>query len=188
MSEAELIQALRERNESAFRQLVDSYKNSIYNASLGIVQNTDEAEDIAQEVFIEVIHSIHHFKGESKLSTWIYRIAVTKSLEQIRKKKRQKRFGFMIRLFQGDANSSSIDVPDFVHPGVLMENRERAAILFKAIDSLTENQKVAFTLNKIDDMSYEEIASVMNVSLSSVESLIHRAKVNLQKKLESLIK
>jgi RNA polymerase sigma factor (sigma-70 family) len=183
LSEQDLVQKLTERNELAFRQLVHEHQDRVYNVAIGIVQDEAEAEDVAQEVFIEIIESIHHFKGESRLFTWIYRIAITHSLEVVRKRKRKKRFGFMVRLFQGEATEPEVDVPHFVHPGVQLENKERAAILFKAIDDLPENQKIAFTLHKIEDLSYEDIAKVMNVTLSSVESLIHRAKLNLQKKL-----
>ncbi len=188
LPEPQLIQKLIERNELAFRQLVHDQKDRVYNVALGIVQNESEAEDVTQEVFIEVLESIRHFKGESRLSTWIYRIAITHSLEVVRRRKRKKRYGFMIRLFQQGVDEPGIELPDFVHPGVLMENNEKAVMLFKAIDQLPENQKIAFTLHKIEDLSYDEIARIMNVSLSSVESLIHRAKLNLQKKLSELRK
>ena len=187
MSEQELIQGLIKKDQAAFKQLVEEQKGRAYNTSLGIVQNAEEAEDIIQEVFIEVFESIGNFKGESKLSTWIYRITITKSLEAIRRRKRKKRFGFMTRLFQNDPDAPDVDVPDFVHPGVLLENKEKATLLFKAIDSLPENQKIAFTLHKVEDLSYEEIARIMGISLSSVESLMHRAKVSLQKKLATLL-
>lgn len=188
LTEEVLIQKLSERNEIAFRQLVNEQKNRVYNVALGIVQNQEEAEDIAQEVFIQVFESIDQFKGQSKLTTWIYRITVTHALEWLRRRKRKKRFGYMIRLFQSDANEPGVDVPDFVHPGVQLENQEKARLLFRTIDALPENQKVAFTLHKIEDLSYEEIAGVMGVSLGAVESLIHRARVNLQKKLKALRK
>lgn len=188
LTEEALIQKLSERNEIAFKQLVNEQKDRVYNVALGIVQNQEEAEDITQDVFIQVFESIDQFKGQSKLSTWIYRITVTHALEWLRSRKRKKRFGYMIRLFQSDAGEPGIDIPDFVHPGVQLENQEKARLLFKAIDALPENQKVAFTLHKIEDLSYEEIAAIMEVSLGAVESLIHRARVNLQKKLKSLRK
>jgi RNA polymerase sigma-70 factor, ECF subfamily len=71
------------------------------------------------------------------------------------------------------------------HPGLDLEKREEAALLHNTINSLSENQRIAFTLNKYDDLPYAEIAEIMKLSLSSVESLIHRAKLNLQKKLMS---
>jgi RNA polymerase sigma factor (sigma-70 family) len=115
------------------------------------------------------------------LTSWIYRIAVSKSLEFIRKQKRKKRFAFLQSL-TGAENISS-DKNTFYHPGIRIENKELAAILFKAIDKLPENQKAAFVLNKVEDLSYAEIAEVMKLSLSSIESLLFRAKQNLQKLL-----
>lgn len=90
MTELELIQGLRNGDENAFRFLVDTYQDRIFNTSLGIVQNAEDAEDVAQEVFIQVYKSIHSFKGESKLSTWMYRIATTRSLDLFAKQKEQK--------------------------------------------------------------------------------------------------
>lgn len=147
------------------------------------MQHQHDAEDVTQEVFAEIFQSILQFKGEAKLSTWIYRIAVSKSLEFLRKKNRKKRFGFMQGLFGNDDLSPIKHVSDFYHPGVQLENKERAKILFAAIDKLPENQKTAFVLSKMEDLSYDEIAEIMKTSLSSVESLMFRAKQNLQKLL-----
>jgi len=181
-SENDLITLLKDGSESAFRDLVDQNQDRVYNTCLGFVRNEDEADDIAQEVFIEIYRSIRTFRGESKLSTWIYRIAVTKSLEHIRAKKRKKRYAVFRSLVYSD-DDTVMDIPDHIHPGILAENRERAKILFQAIEQLPENQKVAFTLNKIEGMSYEEIAGVMKKTVSSVESLLHRARLKLQENL-----
>jgi len=82
-------------------------------------------------------------------------------------------------------NELRFDSPDFNHPGVLLQNKERAALLFKAIDRLSENQKAVFILHKLEDQSYQEIAGILNVSLSSVESLMFRAKTSLKKIIET---
>jgi RNA polymerase sigma-70 factor (ECF subfamily) len=156
----------------------------VYNTCLGILQNDADAEEIAQDVFIEVYKSVQKFRGDSKLSTWIYRIATTKSLELIRKNKRQKRFAF-IQSLSGKKDDRSMDPAGFVHPGVLMEQQENAAALFQAIANLPEAQKVAFTLHKIEGLPYQEIADVMSSSISSVESLMFRARKNLQMSLRS---
>ena len=154
----------------------------VFNTALGIVQNAEDAEDVAQEVFIQVYESIHSFKGEAKFSTWLYRITITKSMDHLRKKKRKKRFAFIQSLF-GMNNEVLHDPPDFNHPGITLDNKEKAAILFKAIDRLPETQKIAFTLHKIEGLSYQEVSQIMNSTLSSVESLLHRAKNNLKKHL-----
>jgi len=177
-----LIEELRQGEEGAFRQLVDEYQDKIYNTCISFVKNADDADDITQEVFIEVFNSIQKFRADSKLSTWIYRITVNKSLEHLRKMKRKKRSGFL-QWLGTEGTESELQVPDFDHPGVLTENREKARILFNAIEKLPEKQRIAFTLHKMEDLSYEQIADVMQKSLSSVESLMHRAKNNLKKEL-----
>jgi RNA polymerase sigma factor (sigma-70 family) len=183
LNEIELIQGLRNGDESAFKYLVDNYKDRVFNTAIGIVQNAEDAEDVAQEVFIQVYRSIHNFKGESKLSTWLYRIATTRSLDLLRSRKSKKRFGFIQRLF-GDGNEPLYEIPDFNHPGVALDRKENAAKLFKAISQLPENQKTAFTLHKLEDLSYQEVSEVMQTSVAAVESLMHRAKQNLRKMLE----
>ncbi|MFZ1857235.1 MAG: RNA polymerase sigma factor [Chitinophagaceae bacterium] len=186
MNENELIQGLKSGDEASFKYLVENYKDRIFNTAIGIVQNAEDAEDVAQEVFIQVYRSIHSFKGESKLSTWMYRIATTRSLDLLRSRKSKKRFGFMQRLF-GEGNEPLYEIPDFNHPGVAMDRKETAAKLFKAIAQLPENQKAAFTLHKLEDLSYQEISEVMQTSVPAVESLMHRAKQNLRKILEKEI-
>ncbi len=187
MDEWTLIEQLKKGDETAFKSIVDTWQDMVYNAALGIVQNAEDAEDIAQEVFVQVYHSVGSFKGDSKFSTWLYRIAVTKSLDHVRRKKRKKRFGLVRSLF-GEDSETTIDAPDFHHPGVNMEQKENAATLFKAIKLLPENQRVAFTLNKLEGLSYQEVSDIMKTTVSSVESLMHRAKTNLQKKLEDYYK
>ncbi|MCB0715043.1 MAG: RNA polymerase sigma factor [Chitinophagaceae bacterium] len=183
LTEEALIQGLKEGDENAFRYLVDNYQDKIFNTALGIVQNAEDAEDVAQDVFIKVYKSIHSFKGDSKLATWMYRIATTRSLDLLRSRKSKKRFGLMQRLF-GDGNEQLFEIPDFHHPGIALDQKENAAKLFKAIAQLPENQKTAFTLHKLEDLSYQEVSDAMETSVSAVESLLHRAKQNLRKILE----
>lgn len=183
MDEKTLVEQLKLGNEAAFKTIVETWQRMVFNTALGIVQNTEDAEDIAQDVFVQVYQSISSFKGESKFSTWLYRITVTKSLDLVRKKKRKKRFAFVRSIF-GEQNEVQVNPPDFHHPGVVLDNKEDAAVLFKAIAELPENQRVAFTLNKVEGLNYQEVSDVMKTSVSSVESLIHRAKNNLKKRLE----
>ena len=170
----------------AFSYLVKQYQKIILNVSLNILHNLEDAEDVTQEVFISASQAIRNFKGESKISTWLYRIAMMKSLEHIRKHKTQKRFAFVISLFQNE--EKPIDVGDkshSSHPGVILENKQRTQILFQAIEKLPEKQRISFVLNKLEGLSYEEVGSVMQLSLSSIESLIFRAKQNLRTLLEN---
>ena len=183
MDERILVNQLKQGDEAAFRTIVETWQDMVYNTALGIVQNAEDAEDIAQEVFVQVHQSIGTFKGDSKFSTWLYRITITKSLDHERRKKRKKRFAFVKSLF-GEDSEIVVHPPDFQHPGVVMDKKEDATALFKAISQLPENQKIAFTLHKVEGLSYQEVSEVMNTSLSSVESLLHRARSNLRKILE----
>lgn len=178
------IEALQNGNTEAYRLLVETYQDQVVNTCYGFVQKREDAEDLAQEVFIEVFRSVNKFRKDAQLSTWVYRIAVNKSLEYIRYHKRKKRFAWR----QSLSNMTEAEEPASFsdHPGMSLEQKERAGILMSKIALLPENQRIAFTLNKIEDLAYKEIAEIMNLSLSSVESLMHRAKKNLRKHLQKL--
>jgi RNA polymerase sigma factor (sigma-70 family) len=183
LNEQAFILLLQQGDQSAFRQLVEQWQHMVYNTVLGIVQDATEAEDLAQEVFIQVYQSIQQFRAESKLSTWLYRIAVTKALDAERKKKAKKRMSHM-RSWLGMEEKEQEPVV-FFHPGVQLDNREKAAMLFKALRALPDSQRAAFVLIKTEGLSYEDVASVMQTSVKAVEALMHRAKENLRKQLQN---
>lgn len=187
LDERLLVERLKQGDEAAFKSIVETWQDMVFNTALGIVQNSEDAEDIAQEVFVQVYQSISSFKGDSKFSTWMYRITITKSLDHERRKKRKKRFAFVKSIF-GEESQVVVHPPDFNHPGVTLDKKEDAGALFKAIKELPENQRLAFSLHKIEGLSYQEVSEVMKTTVSSVESLIHRAKINLKKKLEDYYK
>lgn len=181
LEDQNFIEDLREGTNQAYGRLLDEYQQKVFGTCISFVPNAEDAEDIAQEVFVEVFNSINKFKGDSKLSTWIYRISVNKSLEFIRKKNTKKRFGFMQSLLGIEtAIDRSSYFTEFNHPGIQLENKEKSEILFAAINKLPEAQRIVYTLNKVDDLSYQEIAEVTRKSISSIESLLFRAKKNLK--------
>jgi RNA polymerase sigma-70 factor (ECF subfamily) len=188
MHDQELIAGLKSRDEGAFRLVVEKYQNLVLNCGYKFLRSREAAEDLAQDVFVEVYESIGDFRGDAQLSTWIYRIAVTRSLNQIKRQKTKKRFALVVSLFGDDVVSERISSPDSPNPEAEMEQKERAEALARAMDTLADSQRVAYTLSKVEGMSYEEIASVMNTSIPSVESLIHRAKGNLVKHLSAFYK
>jgi RNA polymerase sigma-70 factor (ECF subfamily) len=183
LNEPELIKRLQDRREDAFEELVHAYKDRIYNTALGFLQHEQDAEEITQEVFIKIFEHIKRFKQEATLSTWIYRITVTQSLDALRKKKRKKRGGLLLSLF-GKEDQDKWQPPDFYHPGIAAEQKENAALLFKAISALPEQQQAAFLLQKTEGLSQQQIAAILKTTESSVESLLHRAKANLKKSLQ----
>jgi len=182
LNQPELIVQLQQGDESAFKKLVDEWQNMVYNAALSIVQNEEDADDITQEVFIQVYQSVSSFKGESKFSTWLYRITVNRALDHEKKRKRKKRFAFVQSIF-GNEDVEQVQPAEFNHPGVQLEKKERAAELFNALKLIPDNQRIAFTLHKLEGQSYQEVAEIMSTSLYAVESLIARAKTNLKKGL-----
>ncbi|WP_299123770.1 sigma-70 family RNA polymerase sigma factor [uncultured Winogradskyella sp.] len=189
MTEVEFIEELKLKSTNAYSKLIDDFQQKVFGTCISFVPNKEDAEDIAQEVFVEVFNSINKFKGDSKLSTWIYRITTNKCLEFIRRKNTKKRFAFLQSI---TGNAIPFDktnyFTDINHPGILLENKELNATLFKAINSLPESQSVVFILHKIDGKSYQEIAEITKRSLSSVESVMFRAKKNLQNRLGNYYK
>jgi len=183
LNQTELVVQLQQGDEAAFKKLVDDYQVMVYNTALGIVQNEDDADDITQEVFIQVFRSVSSFKGDSKLSTWLYRITIGKALDHEKKKKRKKRFGFVQSLLGGQ-EEVDMQMAEFDHPGVRLEKKERANELFNALKQIPDKQRTAFTLHKLEGQSYQEVAEIMNTTLYAVESLMGRAKANLKKELK----
>ena len=177
-----LLTSIINGDERAVQQLVDMYRTRVYNTILGLVQNKQDAEELAQDVFVEVISAATRFRGESSLGTWIYRIAVNTSLDHLKKKKRKKRFAFLSSLWD-DAMQPVIQPADFVHPGVVLEKQEESIFFFKALEQLPESQKTAIILVSLEGLSYEEAGQVMKTTVSSLESLLVRGKQNLKKYL-----
>lgn len=185
MNEQELINALKQGHESAYKTIVNNYQLNVYNTCIGILNDEDAAKDISQDVFIELFRSINKFRGDSKLSTWLYRIAINKSLNHIRDNKKHSLTRSIQRFFSSKEKEESIELEDLSSrsPIDIFEQEEHSSALKKAIEKLPANQKTAFVLKNYDDLSYKEITQIMNLSMSSVESLIHRARKNLQKEL-----
>lgn len=168
-------------NAKDFQTIYTQHKVLVYNVALNYLQNSEDAEEITQDVFVQLHHSLNKFQNNSTIKTWIYRITINKCLDFIKKKNSKKRF-----FVYGNKSENELDLvnySNFEHPGVVMENKENTAILFQIINQLTENQKTAFLLSKLDGLSNPEIAVIMELSISSVESLVFRAKSGLKEKL-----
>ena len=166
-----------------FEKLYNQYSILVYNLALNYLQNIEDAEEITQDVFIQINNSISKFQEKSSLKTWIYRITINKCLDFIKHKNSQKRFFIFGKKSQNEFEIENVS--NFEHPGILMENKEKSKLLFEIINELGENQKTAFLLSKIDGLSNPEISEIMKLSISSVESLIFRAKSTLKEKISN---
>ncbi|CCZ80282.1 RNA polymerase sigma factor [Odoribacter laneus] len=182
MGEQELVKRILEGDEKAFRLFVDIHKVMVVNTCYAFLHNREEAEDIAQDVFIQAFESLKSFRFDCKLSSWLYRMAVNRAINSCKSFHKRR-----IKLKLDEAEQH-FDFPSEELPvQEKMEAQERRELLHRAIDSLPENQRKAIILNKYEDLSYKEVADIMNISLGAVESLIFRAKTNLEKKLKPII-
>ena len=184
MTQTRLVEDIKNGDETAFRQLISDHQDMVINTCYGMLQNREDAEDVAQEVFVKVYESIGSFRSESRLSTWIYRIAVNQSLNMIRKNRFKN---LWINLEEAFCDHSATGLQkenghSFM-PHRKLESKEGITIIRQAIKNLPKNQHIALTLHKYEEKSYKEIAEIMDSSINAVESLIFRAKKNLKKKL-----
>lgn len=151
------------------------YAAKLYNTALAYLQNEQDAEEATQEVCLIIFRKAATFRGDAKASTWIYRITVNTALAMLKRKK--------IRTSKAQ-DISVRPIADFVHPGVLIEQQEQSAYLYRAIHALPERQKTAFVLGLVEGLPRQEVADIMALSLKAVESLLQRAKQNLRQKLK----
>jgi RNA polymerase sigma-70 factor, ECF subfamily len=182
-SDEELVAALRAGKLDAFRSFVDYHKTRVLNICFRFVQSREDAEDVAQETFVEVARSISRLRDAADLTPWTCRIAVSKSLNLLRYRKRQKRSGTEVTSIEIDIDSTQIAASPATDPHELLELQERRRLLSEAVGSLPRNQRIAFVLSKWDGMSCEEVSGILETSVPAVEALIHRARQALQKKL-----
>lgn len=184
MSDIEIVQLVLAGNRDAFRTLAEKYQGMVFRTCMGFVHNKEDAEDITQDVLINIYQSLGRFRGQSAFPTWVYRIAINASLNFVRKKSRHSIFQRFETLF-GFEKSNEIrqSESNTDNPEQILTNRERSEHIDNALASLPENQRIAFILSKYDDLPQREIAKVMNLSEGAVEALLQRGKANLQKKL-----
>ena len=166
-----------------FEDIYNQYNILVYNVALNYLQNTEDAEEITQDVFVQINESFSKFTEQSAFKTWIYRITINKCLDFIKHKNSKKRFFIFGKKSNNERELNNIT--NFDHPGITLENKENAIILFEIINKLSENQKTAFLLSKLDGLSNPEVAQIMTVSISAVESLLFRAKTTLRENLSA---
>jgi RNA polymerase sigma-70 factor, ECF subfamily len=190
-SEAQFIARLVARDESAFNELVLTYERRVYGLVFRMLGRRDEAEDLAQEVFVQVFKAIDQFRGESKLSTWIYRIAVnlcknrTKYLSRRHAGEQDDIDAMAERVPMTAARAATVG--DVSRPDELVEGMQLEAIVKRSIQKLEPEFREALILADVEDMPYEEIAQIMSVPVGTVKSRIHRARAQLKTLVEKAL-
>ena len=186
MIDIEWLQRLKSGDKTAFNELMIQYKSNVINTCYRFLLDKEDAEDISQDVFVEVYLSILSFRSESKISTWIYRITVTKCLDEIKKRNRKKRISSLGKLLRLD------DVANWIaggkQPDADLEISDTMTAINKALNQLPDNQRIAFTLSKIDGFTNQEISEIMKTTTIAVESLIYRAKKKVTSDLSNILK
>lgn len=181
-----LIERLRSRDEAAFRELVSAYQHKVFNITYRIVGNKAEAEDVAQEVFVSIFKHIGNFRGDAKLSTWIYRIATNQARNRIkylsrRKHKHHQEYGDAPdSVKEVSPLSGSVDQPEEAALG-----RELEQIIKEGLESLNEIHRAIIVLRDVQNLSYEEISVIVELPEGTVKSRLFRARVALKDYVKS---
>ena len=182
MSESQIIQEILSGNTNVYKQLVDKYRQMVFRTAMGFVHSKEDAEDIAQDVFLKAYTSLASFQGTSEFSTWLYRIALNTSINFANKNKFKR---FLVDM-ETAVFSLFHRVSEEENALSKMEEEERKQAIKKAMDGLNEKQRTAFVLSKYEDLSQKQIAEIMQLSEGAVEQFLQRAKSNLRKKLAHL--
>jgi len=180
MSDEALITAFQGGDQSVYRFLVERHQERVRNLLYSIFHDRDFIDDLAQEVFIKAYQALPHFRFEASFYTWLYRIAVNKSRDELRKKKLRRFFSFQT-LDEGIERELNMRL------SVPPENRDTQELVALGLQSLPEKFRTAVVLKDIDGLSYEEIAEVMQCELGTVKSRISRARSMLRKALKPLL-
>ncbi len=183
LNEKRLLKRLKKRDARAFESLVQEYQGMVFNLIYRMLGSKEEAEDLAQEVFVNVFKKIDSFRGESSLSTWIYRIA--SNICKNRKKYLVRRcFDRPARAERGDYSSDQLGPVNTTgqvsRPDEMAEGLEMEALLQEAIRSLEEDHRLILVLRDIQGVSYDEIQEITGLALGTVKSRLHRARLALK--------
>lgn len=181
-----LLKQLQAGDRAAFRQLAEAYQHKVVSTCYRYLGNLADAEDAAQEVFVEVFRSASRFRGESSLSTWIFRIAVNKSLDALKAKKRARRSSLLTVFMGSSTEHKRLEAPVQEQPDANYEQHRRREMLQQALDALPERQRSAIALVALEGFSYGEAAEILGVTPAAVEGLLHRGKTALKTLLHEL--
>jgi RNA polymerase sigma-70 factor, ECF subfamily len=182
--ERSLLRRLRDRDERAFRELIDAHRDRVFNITFRMLGNRAEAEDVAQEVFVQVFKTIETFRGDSKFSTWLYRIAVNQSKNRIKYLARRHERDRDELDESSNGQHGAIGAPQPKSPDRALESVQMEKVLQEAIAELDEDQRIVVVLRDVEDLSIEEICKICDLADGTVKSRLHRARAVLRKKLQ----
>jgi RNA polymerase sigma-70 factor, ECF subfamily len=187
--DADLMLRVKQGDMAAFEELVEKYKQPVLNLLYRTLPDATEAEDLAQNVFLQVYKSAHRYRVSAKFSTWLFTIARNLCLNEIRRRSRHPAESLELAHpeYEDQPLRQHPDKRTFSPPDQLLQD-ELAEKVAEALDALPENQRTAILLFREEEMSYEEISQVLGCSLSATKSLIHRGRETLKQKLKPYLK
>ena len=187
-NEEQLVARIKAGDETAFAALMEENEKMVFNVALRYTRNYDDASDVSQEVFIKAYRSIDGFKGDSKLSTWLYRITVNVCLDFARKNRLQVKSIQDMAPENEDGEPFELPIPDTTYdPSALAEKKELREAILAAVDSLPAASREIVVMRDINGMSYNEIAEALHIELGTVRSRLARARIRLRNKLVKMI-
>jgi len=187
--DAALMLRVKQGDTAAFRELVDKYKQPVINLACRTLHDATEAEDLAQNVFVQVFKSAHRYKNSAKFSTWLFTIARNLCLNEIRRRSRHPAESLDVADPGGeDRAPRQVQDPKAVGPPERLLQGELEEKIEQAVAELPENQRTAILLCRQEELSGEEIAAVLGCSLSATKSLIHRGRETLKLKLKPYLR
>ncbi len=188
-----LVRRLKEHDQRAFSEFVRTYKNQVFNLVFRMLGNREEAEDVAQEVFITVFKNIGSFRGDCRLSTWIYRIATNHCRNRIkymsrRKMQEHREYQDEIgRLQPKDGMASQPTAGSVARPDQMAEGRQMEQLVQQAIRSLDNDHREVIVLRDIQSLAYQDICEITGLPQGTVKSRLHRARLALKEKLRDVL-
>jgi len=184
-NEKDLIEKAKSGDIEAFEQLIISCEKKVFNIAYRMIGNYDDANELAQEVFIKAFRSIKNFKGDSLFSTWIYKITANVCLDELRKRKNKNIVSLDqdIELNDGDVKRQISD--NAPSPDMEVESKEIKTIVNESIQQLPDDYKSVIILRDIQGFSYDEISKIVNCPEGTVKSRLNRARQALKKILQA---
>ncbi|MBO5955857.1 MAG: sigma-70 family RNA polymerase sigma factor [Clostridia bacterium] len=184
MDEGWLIKQAQKGDNKAFELLIDEHFKKIYNIAYRLSGNEADASDMTQEVLIKIFRHIGTFNGNSKFSTWVYRVATNTCLDELKKIRRRNAYSLDAEIDTGDSEVAVQVRDESPSPDIAAEQKELSAAVGKAIKRLSPDHSAVVILRDIQGMSYEEVAKILNCSVGTVKSRLNRGRAQLKKILE----
>lgn len=187
-SDVDLVRKAKSGDEAAFTELMERHQDRVYRHALRMLGNTQDAEEVLQDTFLQVFRNLGRFEERSRFSTWIYRIATNEALMRLRRSTRRREV-FLEETPLGEVERASEEVREFARSALDdVMDRETDEILTKALADLPDEYRVVFVLRDVDDLSNAEVAEILGLSVPAVKSRLHRSRLWLRDRLAGIFR